>query len=117
MSPNMMFSTVLMVIGGLTAIGAFLYSMYKIAKRIDAAIGVDEKGRTLSDRMSKVEHQLWPNGGSSLADQVNNANTDNKKIIAEIGIIKDLMIALIQPNSAVPQNVVEHKAPRKRKAI
>jgi hypothetical protein len=114
MSSNMMFSTILMVVGGLTAISAFLYSMYKIAKRIDAAIGVDEKGRTLSDRMSKVEHQLWPNGGSSLADQVNKANRDNQKIIAELGIVKSLMIAMVTP-AEQPSAVV--KQMRKRKSL
>jgi hypothetical protein len=114
MSPNIMFSTMLMVVGGLTAIAAFLYSMYKIAKRIDAAIGVDEKGRTLSDRMSKVEHQLWPNGGSSLADQVNKANRDNQKIIAEVGIVKSLVIAMVTP---VEQPSAVVKQMRKRKSL
>ena len=109
----MMLSTVLMGVGAATAIGGFFYSMYKIAKRVDNAIGVDENGRTLSDRMSKVEHQLWPNGGSSLADQVNKANKDNQKIIAELGIVKSLLIAMVSPQQAQAELA---KPARKRKS-
>jgi len=33
-----------------------MFSIYKIAKRVDQAIGVDAQGKTLSERMSRVEH-------------------------------------------------------------
>jgi hypothetical protein len=87
------FSTILLVIGTVTAVGAFMLSMYKIAKRIDNAIGTDFKGRTLSDRMSRVEHQLWENGGDSLKDQVNCIQLDQAEIKAEMGIIKELLLS------------------------
>lgn len=47
------------ITGAISALCVFLYSVYKIAKRIDLTIGVDEEGRTLSNRMDKVEYQLW----------------------------------------------------------
>jgi hypothetical protein len=57
-----------------------------------------------------VEHQLWENGGSSLADRVNNIETHVVKSTAEIELIKQLMTGQVQP-------VVEPIKPaRKRKA-
>jgi hypothetical protein len=89
-------STTLFVIGAVTGISAFMFSMYKVAKRIDQAIGVDADGKTLSDRMSRVEHQLWENGGDSLKDQVNSIASSQTEIRAEMGIIKDLLIGTIE---------------------
>jgi hypothetical protein len=90
------FSTILLVVGTVTGVGAFMFSIYKIAKRVDQAIGVDAQGKTLSDRMSRVEHQLWENGGDSLKDQVNLIATSQTEIKAEMGIIKDLLIGTIE---------------------
>jgi hypothetical protein len=85
-------STVLLVVGTLTGVGSFMFSIYKIAKRIDLAVGVDSDGKTLSDRMSRVEHQLWENGGNSLKDQVNSIEACQIEIKAEMGIIKDILV-------------------------
>lgn len=93
MSDMSVFSTILLVVGTITAVGAFMISMYKIAKRIDQAIGADSQGRTLSDRMSRVEHQLWENGGDSLKDQVNAIQLCQTEIKAEMGIIKELLLS------------------------
>jgi len=89
-------STILLVIGTLTGVGAFMFSIYKIAKRVDQAVGVDSDGKTLSDRMSRVEHQLWENGGDSLKDQVNSIASCQTEIRAEMGIIKDILIATVE---------------------
>jgi len=83
------------ITGAISALCVFLYSVYKIAKRIDAAIGVDEQGRTLSDRMDKVEYQLWPNGGQSLADRVNSIDKTNNQMMTEVQIIKELVLGMI----------------------
>ena len=96
MSDNMMLSTVLFSIGAITAIGSFFFAMYKVAKRIDDAIGTDENGRTLSDRMSKVEYQLWENGGSSLADKVNRVEKNTEGNSTELKIIKELVMLMVQ---------------------
>lgn len=86
------FSTVTLVLASITGVGAFMYTIYKIAKRIDSAIGVDAQGRTISDRMERVEHQLWENGGDSLKDQVNNIQKGQIEIKAEMTIIKDILL-------------------------
>lgn len=96
MSDMSIFSTILLVVGTVTGVGAFMFSIYKIAKRVDQAIGVDAQGKTLSDRMSRVEHQLWENGGDSLKDQVNLIATSQTEIRAEMGIIKDLLIGTVE---------------------
>ena len=95
--------TIASIFGALTIIFGAVFSSYKLAKRIDAAIGVDEKGRTLSDRLDKVEHQLWENGGSSLADRVNNIEKHVVKVSTEIEFIKNLTLGL--HNSSVPNSV------------
>jgi len=110
----MVMSSVLMAIGGFVTIGGFLYSMYKIAKRIDSAIGVDSEGRTLSERMDKVEHQVWPNGGSSLADSVDRVETHNKEMKAELTLIKELVMIIVANHSQEKTTSVV-KAPRVRK--
>lgn len=96
MSDNMMLSTVLFSIGAITAIGSFFFAMYKVAKRIDGAIGTDDNGRTLSDRMDKVEYQLWPNDGGSLADKVNRVEKNTEGNSTELKIIKELVMLMVQ---------------------
>lgn len=90
-------TTTMLIIATITAISAFMYSIYKIAKRVDQAIGVDAQGKTLSDRMSRVEHQLWENGGSSLKDQVNDVQKVQTEINAKMGVIEGLLIAMVEP--------------------
>lgn len=86
------FSTILLVVGTITGVGAFMFSIYKIAKRVDQAIGVDAEGRTISDRIGRVEHQLWENGGDSLKDQVNSIASSQSEMKGEMTIIKDLLM-------------------------
>ena len=83
------------ITGAISALCIFMYSVYKIAKRIDGSIGVDGEGRTLSDRMDKVEYQLWPNGGQSLADRVNSIDKTNNQMMTEVQIIKELVLGMI----------------------
>jgi hypothetical protein len=73
-------------------IGA-LIAIYKVARRIGDAIGVDKSGRTIAERLDRVEHQLWENGGSSLADRVNIIEAHSIKTSAEVELIKDLIIS------------------------
>ena len=100
------------IVGGLGTISAFIYFIYKIARRIDDAIGVDSQGRTISDRLGRVEHQLWPNGGSSLADQVHKIDTAMTKTSAEVEIIRDFIISGTKP----AEQPTPIKQARKRKA-
>lgn len=87
--------TIAGILGGITVIFAFLVTIYKIARRLDDAIGVDAQGRSISDRLSRVEHQLWPNGGSSLADQVSKVQESTTETTAELQIVKEMLLVLI----------------------
>lgn len=97
---------------------AALLAVYRIAKKIDAALGVDSQGRTLSDRMDRVEHQLWENGGGSLADRVNNIEKHVVKVSTEIEFIKNLTLGMSQGLSdtapIVAPVVKKPRTPRKK---
>ena len=79
-------------IGGVVAICGFIYTIYKIATRVEAAIGTDEQGRTISDRMDRVEYQLWENGGESLADRVNEIDKNSRETAVEVRFIKEILV-------------------------
>ena len=96
MSSTMVLSTILLSTGAITALGGFFFAIYKIAKRIDSAVGVDNEGRTLSERMTRVEYQLWENGGGSLKDDVNLIRDVSQENTTEIRIIKELVISMIK---------------------
>jgi len=95
--------TVLTIAAVITAMGVIVGSViatYRIVSRISSAIGVDDKGRTLSDRLDRVEHQLWPNGGSSLADRVNEIHTDTAANTSKLDLIQDLLSAAASATAA-----------------
>jgi hypothetical protein len=79
----------------ITAIGVIvggIVAIYRLAQTISKSIGLDEKGRTISERLDRVEHQLWENGVTSLADRVNTIESHAIKTTAELEIIKDILI-------------------------
>lgn len=86
--------TVAAVITALGVIIGAAVAVYRLARRIDDAIGVDAKGRSLSERLERVEHQLWPNGGSSLADRVNDLCSQGVSTSAQLDIIRDMLTAM-----------------------
>lgn len=88
---------ILAISATITAFGVLIGSLiaiYRIAKRIDGALGLDREGRTVSERLERVEHQLWENGGSSLADRVNNIEKHVVKVSTEIEFIKDMTMGI-----------------------
>lgn len=96
-------SSVGVIVGVTTAVVALVISIYRIAKRLENAIGVDKDGRTISDRMARVEHQLWPNGGSSMADRVNSIEkiANDTQVTAnatqaEVRLIRDILVSLVE---------------------
>ena len=95
-----------------------MISVYRIAKRVDQALGLDKEGRTVSERLERVEHQLWENGGSSLADRVNNIEKHVVKVSTEIEFIKELTMGLhaASPDTEpLPKPLVKKpRAPRKK---
>ena len=87
---------ILTVAATITAIGIIIggiVAIYRLARRIQDSIGLDEKGRTISERLDRVEHQLWPNGGSSLADQVKCTSDTTTQNHVELQFIKQLLLS------------------------
>lgn len=87
--------TLLTISAVITAIGVIvggIVAIYRVAQTISRSIGLDAKGRTIAERLDKVEHQLWENGGSSLADRVNSIEKHAVKTTAELEIIKNYLI-------------------------
>lgn len=119
---------ILAVSATITALGviiAAVIAIYRVAKRIGAAVGVDHEGRTIADRLDRVEHQLWENGGSSLADRVNNIEKHVVKVSTEIEFIKDLTLGIHNANTAATSVIIPNtddvvkpiKKPVRRKKI
>jgi hypothetical protein len=51
--------------------------------------------------MSRVEHQLWKNGGDSLADEVGETHRIASETATEVRLMKDILLTLIgQPQEA-----------------
>ena len=87
---------ILTIAATITAIGVIIggiVAIYRLARRISDSIGLDEHGKTLSERLGRVEHQLWPNGGSSLADQVRLSLDSSKENHVELKFIKQLLLS------------------------
>ena len=112
---------VMAITASITAIGVIsgsIVSIYRLAKKISDAVGLDSQGRTLADRLERVEHQLWENGGSSLADRVNNIEKHVVKVSTEIEFIKDLTMGLHVAQTGPVAPIVEPiKTPVKRHKI
>jgi len=105
--------SVMTVAAVITAIGVIigaLIAIYRVAKKIGDSIGVDKSGRTIAERLDRVEHQLWENGGSSLADRVNNIDKSVTSLNAEMKLIT----ALVTASVAIVPEVEEIKPKRTR---
>lgn len=81
---------------------AILSVGYVTIRKFERILGKDQKGRTIADRLDRVEHQIFPNGGSSIADKVNclgdnqgEIKSDVKELSAELKIIHAVLLAYI----------------------
>jgi hypothetical protein len=63
-------------------------SIYNVVRRMEETLGVDEQGRSISDRLNRVEHQLFPNGGSSLTDKINRIAFEQQDMKRELDLVK-----------------------------
>ena len=86
----------------LASIGTLLTVGYITARKFERILGKDNKGRTIADRLDRVEHQLFPNGGSSMADKVNCLSDDQaeikaelKAVSSELKLVHDVLVAYI----------------------
>ena len=79
-----------------TAIAVFTYRVYKIARRIDDTLGVDKEGRTISDRLSRVEYQLFPNGGASLSDKITKIESEQRVMQGKVDAVETIVNTLLR---------------------
>ena len=102
MDPLQITLTVGAVAAAITGVTTLLVRAYKAVKRLDAAIGVDDKGNTAVDRLEttvaeigrrveRVEYQLHPNGGGSLADKVTQVDRQVVELRAQTDIVLTLL--------------------------
>jgi hypothetical protein len=82
----------------ITAIAVFTYRVYKIARRIDDTLGVDKEGRTISDRLQRVEHQLFPNGGASLSDKITRVESEQRLMKGKLDTVETIVNSLLREN-------------------
>ena len=82
------------VIVALGVIIGAVWKIYKMVHRVDQALGVDKQGRTVAERLSRVEHQLWPNGGTSLADKVDRRKPQGLPVIAYVAVALAVAVLL-----------------------
>lgn len=87
------------VVAALTAIAIFAVKTYKIIKRIDSVLGVDKQGRTISDRLDRVEHHLFPNGGSSLTDKINRIEFDQREMKGQLDAVEGVLAVHVRRDS------------------
>jgi len=91
MAQELIFTIAAMITATGVIIGS-LVAIYKLARKIGDSIGLDKSGRTLSERLDRVEHQLWENGGSSLADRVNSIESHAVATTAKLELIEALLV-------------------------
>jgi len=94
----------------ITTISVFTFRVYKIARRIDDALGVDSEGRTISDRLSRVEHQLFPNGGTSLTDKINRIEFEQRMMQGKLDALEVVIQSVLKEGTSNVKRVV--KRPR-----
>jgi hypothetical protein len=102
--------TLAAIIGGLGVILGGIIAVYKIARRLDDALAVDENGRSISERISRVEHQVWENGGESLKDKVNEMCEQAGKTATEVTFIKEILLTVIGQAPEAPRPRARKKA-------
>lgn len=85
-----------LLIGAILVIGKFARSLYRGVQRIEATLGTDEKGRTIAQRLDDVEHQLFPNGGGSLADKVNKIDSRQVELETKVGLVENMLTGLVE---------------------
>lgn len=87
------------VVAALTAIAIFSMKVYRILKRIDGVLGVDRQGRTISERLDRVEHQLFPNGGSSLTDKINRIEQEQREMKGQLAAFERILNTILRRES------------------
>ena len=100
---------VILATGGVAAavagVTTLAVRLYRTVKRIDTAISTDDEGRTavarledtvteIDRRIQRVEYQLHPNGGGSLADKVTQVDRQVVELRAQTDIVLSMLGAM-----------------------
>ena len=95
-------NTVLLNWEMLVAFGVAALAVYTIVRRFEKLLGKDREGRSIVERLERVENQLYPNGGSSITDKVDYIRRDQNKmkqqisgISGELKVIKDIVTIIV----------------------
>lgn len=107
-------ATIAATLTALGVIGVAIRLVYKFAKRLEAAIGHDKEGRSLSERLVRVEHQVFPNGGGSLSDQVDEIHKSLIAIETKTEMIESLLVgnSIHNANASSNNNKRPGRSPR-----
>jgi hypothetical protein len=84
------------IAAALIALGTLVNRIYKIAKRIDEAVGVDDQGRTLSQRLSSVEEQLKMPDGRTITEKINAIEREQVVLQSQVGTMQRLLSAVLR---------------------
>lgn len=97
------------ILGTLSLVLGALLKLYGVAKRIDATIGVDDTGRTLSQRLTAMEDAVLPHGRESLPARVDHIEGRVERMAVEVSMIRDVVVT-----SAAAQYMKDNKLEDKR---
>lgn len=100
------------LVSAFTVLLLFAVSLRRAIASVIAAVGKDEEGKTLSDRMSRVEYQLWENGGDSLKDRVNELDVRTRSMDVKLDLIQEIVVNTLYTPTAGKQKKI--KAVRNR---
>jgi hypothetical protein len=93
--------TVGAVFGALAIISTVLAKVYRIIKRIDDAVAVDDQGRTIGMRLAAVERQLTMPDGRSITEKINAIEREQVSLQAQFGTIQRLIAQLLRKNGDI----------------
>jgi hypothetical protein len=93
--------TVGAVFGALAIISTVLTKVYRIIKRIDDAVAVDDQGRTIGQRLASVERQLTMPDGRSITEKINAIEREQVSLQAQFGTLQRLIAQLLRKNGDI----------------
>ena len=97
-------ATIAATLTALGVIGITVRMVYRFAKKLESAIGQDEEGRSLSERINRVEHQVFPNGGGSLSDQVDDIYKSVVGMETKMELIESILLGGLVNNTNASRN-------------
>ena len=107
MNPTETVLAIAAVVAAVTVIGHFVRKIYFIAKRIEESLGVDRQGRSVTERLERIEHQLFPNGGSSLTDKINRMEAEQMSIQGKVDTMERVLNSILRKLNTEGDGVLE----------